>query len=290
MKDTKDILEESSHNYERIEQAIIYLEENYKKQPGLDEIAASVHLSKYHFQRLFKDWAGVTPTQFMRYLTVEYAKQQLRQSRSIFETTLKAGLSSGGRLHDLFISFEAMTPGEYKNQGNRLDILYGVHPSPFGVCLAAITERGICGLRFSTGTDIDQQLRILKNEWPLSNFQADHSRTRPIVERIFSESGMIDGKQTKLLLRGTNFQVQVWKALLAIPPGGMIAYQDIASGISKPSAARAAAGAVARNPVAYLIPCHRVIRKSGRMHRYRWGSARKKAILGWEAGHNTPEA
>ncbi len=274
---------EHSENYKRIESAIAYLGSNFKTQPSLDEIAASVHLSKYHFQRVFKRWAGVSPTQFSHYLTVEYAKKRLRDSQSIFETTLDAGLSSPGRLHDLFITFEAMTPGEYKNYGTGIEIQFGFHPTPFGECMLATTTRGICALHFISDGEKDAIFSNLKQEWPLARFIEDQTTTKPVVQKLFALYQPGIGRDFHLLLKGTNFQVRVWQAILAIPPGAMVAYQDIATQVATPSTARAVANAVARNPIGYLIPCHRVISKAGQIHNYRWGKNRKKAILGWEA-------
>jgi AraC family transcriptional regulator of adaptative response/methylated-DNA-[protein]-cysteine methyltransferase len=270
-------------DYQRVEQAIQYLEDNFRRQPSLDEIAAHVHLSKYHFQRLFKGWAGVSPTQYLHFLTVEYAKEQLAKSHSVYDASLDSGLSGGGRLHDLFVTFEAVTPGEYKQQGEGLDIIYGFHETPFGGCLIATTGRGICALRFVAPDGQEAVLAELRNEWPLAGFEEDAAVTEPLSKRIFSAPNNGHKRPMHLLLKGTNFQVQVWRALLDISPGMMVSYQDVADHIGRPQAVRAAAGAVAKNPIGYLIPCHRVINKNGRIHRYRWGSARKKAMLGWEA-------
>ena len=290
-----DQLTQASQDYKRVAEAIRYLEEHFREQPGLDEIAASVHLSKYHFQRLFKRWAGVSPTQFMHYLTVDYAKERLAASQSVYDTSLDAGLSSAGRLHDLFVTFEAMTPGEYKRLGEGVPIRYGFHDTPFGRCLVAATPKGICALRFvggpesngnldaSAGPTESAALEELIQEWPQATFVEDPELTGPIAERLFAPRPGEEQRPFHLLLKGTNFQVQVWQALLAIPPGGMISYQDVAERIGRPTATRAIASAVAKNPVGYLIPCHRVINKSGRYHGYRWGPTRKKAILGWEA-------
>jgi len=275
---------EQSEDYVRIEQAIRYLESNFQDQPSLDDIAASVHLSKYHFQRLFKRWAGVTPAQFTHYLTVEYAKERLRESRSIFDTTLDAGLSSPSRLHDLFVTFEAMTPGEYKMYGKDLEIFYGFHPTPFGECLLARTQRGICALRFVLPEGREDVISQLKREWPQAVFVEKPTETQFTIERVFAPMQTNEKRDLHLLLKGTNFQIQVWRALLAIPAGAMVSYQDVAGVVSTPTAARAAANAIANNPIGYIIPCHRVISKVGTTHRYRWGATRKKAILGWEAG------
>jgi AraC family transcriptional regulator of adaptative response/methylated-DNA-[protein]-cysteine methyltransferase len=261
----------------------------------LDDIAASVHLSKYHFQRLFKRWAGVSPTQFMHYLTVDYAKERLAASESVYDASLDAGLSGAGRLHDLFITFEAMTPGQYKRSGEGVTIRYGFHDTPFGRCLLAATDKGVCALRFLStsesevidGDPIGSLESVafdeLMAEWPEAVLVEDDQATGRLVARIFTPGGDEDRQPFHLLLKGTNFQVQVWQALLAIPPGNMVSYQDVATHIGRPTASRAIAGAVARNPIGYLIPCHRVINKSGRYHGYRWGANRKKAILGWEA-------
>jgi AraC family transcriptional regulator of adaptative response/methylated-DNA-[protein]-cysteine methyltransferase len=279
----KEAFYRQAEDYQVVEQAIRFLEDRFRQQPGLDEIAASVHLSKYHFQRLFKRWAGISPTQFLHFLTVEYAKERLRESRSVLGATLDAGLSSAGRLHDLFVTHEAVTPGEFRRQGVGLRIAYGFHDTPFGRCLAATTARGICALQFVQQADGAKDLEALARRWPRARLAEDPSDTAPLVERIFSVHGE-PARPFHLLLKGTNFQVKVWQALLAIPPGAMVSYQDVAAYVGQPKASRAVGRAVAENPVAYLIPCHRVITSAGVAHRYRWGTARKKAMLGWEAG------
>jgi AraC family transcriptional regulator of adaptative response/methylated-DNA-[protein]-cysteine methyltransferase len=274
---------QQSSDYQRVADAIHYLEANYRQHPSLDEIAASVHLSKYHFQRLFKRWAGISPTQFMQFLTLEYAKERLQESQSVLDAALDAGLSGPGRLHDLFVTFEAMTPGEYKKRGIGLQIAYGFHDTPFGECLLATTERGICALYFVQENDRSAALEQLTSHWPQASYEEDPSQTQPLIDQIFVPAATDQPRPFHLLLKGTNFQVKVWQALLAIPPGAMASYQDLAASIGKPNGARAVGGALAKNPVAYLIPCHRVISKTGRAHRYRWGTARKQAMLGWEA-------
>lgn len=269
-------------NYRRIEQAISFLESNFQNQPSLDEIASNVGLSKYHFQRLFKSFAGITPTQFMHYLTVEYAKSRLIEASSVFESALDSGLSGGGRLHDMFVSIEAVTPGEYKEQGKGVIIQYGTHSTPFGNVFIAITKRGICSIRFvGTDEDANRVVMEMKSEWPNANFRQDQSATRSIIGSAFGQ----DKKAEKLTLRvkGTNFQIKVWQALLKIPEGYLVSYQDVATHIGKPDATRAVASAIARNPIAYLIPCHRVISKAGKLHQYRWGQTRKKILIGYEA-------
>ncbi len=281
-------LQEQSVDYQRVAQAIQYIDQHFKEQPSLDDIAAAVHLSKYHFQRLFKRWAGVTPNQFLGYLTLEYAKDQLLNANTVLDTALDAGLSGPSRLHDLFINFEAMTPGRYKELGSGLDITYGLHPTPFGPALIARTNRGICALRFITSEDgAGPTLQELKKEWPNARFIADDEQTAPLVHHLFSGSSDDQTRPIYLQVKGTNFQVKVWQALLTIPQGQIVTYQDLANNIGSPTAARAVAGAIGRNPVGYLIPCHRVIAKSGKVHGYRWGTTRKKAILAYEAAHYT---
>jgi AraC family transcriptional regulator of adaptative response/methylated-DNA-[protein]-cysteine methyltransferase len=271
-------------DYQRVEQVIRYLEGRFQEQPSLEEMAEHVHLSPYHFQRLFKRWAGISPTQFMHYLTVAYAKERLREAASVLEATLEAGVSSPGRLHDLFVTHEAVTPGEYKRQGAGLEMAYGVHDTPFGPALLATTQRGINALRFVDENGEEAAVDSLADDWPGARLREDRGETGPLVARIFGGADDAGARPFHLLLRGTNFQVQVWRALLAIPPGAMVSYGAVAGHVGRPTASRAVANAVASNPVAYLIPCHRVIRASGAVHGYRWGPARKRAMLGWEAG------
>ena len=272
-----------SDNYHRIEKAIQFIEENFKSRPDLDQIAASVHVSRYHFDRLFKRWAGVSPIQFLQYLTLDYTKRKLAESKSLLDTSLDAGFSGPGRLHDLFVTFEALSPGEYKKQGAGLDVTYGFSDSPFGECLLAMTGRGICHLGFVENSLRSAALDQLFQKLPNAAFAERFNRINPIVKEIFRLDHPKDAGPFNLHLRGTNFQVNVWKALLQIPEGWVVSYQDIAICLGRPKAFRAVANAVALNPVGYLIPCHRVIAKSGKIHQYHWGSARKKALLGWEA-------
>ena len=274
-----------SDNYRRIEKAIQYIEENFKSRPNLDKIAASVHLSRFHFDRLFKRWAGVSPLQFMQYLTLEFTKDKLAQSRNLLDTALDAGLSGPGRLHDLFVTFEAMTPGEFKNQGAGLDIAYGFSATPFGECLLAKTRRGICHLGFVAAGQHPAALDQLVKKWPRARLIEKNRPIGLLVQDIFDPGRSPDKAPFNLHLKGTNFQVNVWQALLRIPEGWVVSYQDIAVYLGQPKAFRAVANAIAINPVGYLIPCHRVIAKSGNIHRYRWGASRKKALLGWEAAH-----
>jgi AraC family transcriptional regulator of adaptative response/methylated-DNA-[protein]-cysteine methyltransferase len=265
-------------DYERVERALRYLETNFKDQPGLAHVAAAAGLSEGHFQRLFRRWAGVSPKRFLQFVTAEYARERLRARRSVLDAALDAGLSGPGRLHDLTLSVHAMTPGEIGRAGDGLDIRHGVHDSPFGACFVAVTRRGVTAMSFAPGA-FDE----LRARWPAARYVKDAAVARAIVSDVFA------GRPLKRLLHvpGTNFQLRVWQALLEIPSGGMRSYGDIARGLGMPDAARAVGGAVAKNPVAYLIPCHRVIRESGAWDAYRWGPTRKRAMLGWEAALRT---
>jgi AraC family transcriptional regulator of adaptative response/methylated-DNA-[protein]-cysteine methyltransferase len=268
-------LTQLSTDYARIEQAIRFIEDNAYRQPDLNEVAARIGLSEYHFQRLFTRWAGISPKRFLQFLTRENAKTLLARSGNLLDATYAAGLSSPGRLHDLFVQTEAVTPGEYKTKGAGVEISYGFHPSPFGECLLAITGRGICFLAF-VDTDRDSALEQLKQTWANAAFSEDPARTAPFIEKIFNPSS---SAPIPLHLRGTNFQIKVWEALLRLPPGQVTTYQTLADQVGSSRAARAVGNAVARNPLAYLIPCHRVLQKTGEFGNYRYGSARKKAIL-----------
>lgn len=273
--------QQSSLDYERILQAIRFLERNFDKQPTLDEIAKKVHLSQFHFQRLFIRWVGISPKRFLQYLTKEYAKELLQQPTNLLDVTFETGLSSPSRLHDLFVSCEAVTPGEFKNQGEALTIEYGFHPTPFGECLIAVTQRGICGMAFVPDTG-DRELNRIKKKWRRAVFEENMKKTGLLVAHIFSSANG-DTKPLQLFLKGTNFQIKVWEALLKIPSGHVVAYEDIAKHVGKPKAVRAVANAVADNPIPFIIPCHRVIRKLGDFGGYQYGTDRKKALLGWEA-------
>ncbi len=273
-------------DYRRVEQAILFLERNARRQPELKEIAESVHLSEYHFQRLFTRWVGISPKRFLQYLTKEGAKRLLDRSENLLTTAYAVGLSGPGRLHDLFITCEAVTPGEFKTRGAGLEIRYGFHATPFGECLLGVTARGVCHLAFVEQAGREAALEELRRNWNRAALGEDPAATRPFIGRIFSPAGwnQAPGSQDRLpvYLRGTNFQIKVWEALLRIPPGAATTYQDLAIAIGMPNAARAVGHAVGRNPVPVLIPCHRVIHKVGDFGHYRYGSARKKALLGWE--------
>jgi len=274
-----------SADYQRIEQAIRFLEDNARRQPDLTEVAAHVGLSEYHFQRLFTRWAGISPKRFLQFLTKENAKALLSRT-SVLSAAYEAELSGPGRLHDLLVQCEAVTPGEYRMKGAGVDIAYGFHPTPFGECLLALTGRGICFLAFVDGERL-YALEQLRLDWANANLQEDPSRTRLVVQQIFApHSGTSltprEPRAIALHLRGTNFQIKVWEALLRLPPGAATSYEALAEQVGSINAARAVGNAVARNPLAYLIPCHRVLQKAGGFGNYRYGATRKQAILGWE--------
>jgi AraC family transcriptional regulator of adaptative response/methylated-DNA-[protein]-cysteine methyltransferase len=267
-------------NYSRIEEAIGYIRANFKNQPTLDEIAGKVHLSPFHFQRIFTDWAGVSPKKFLQYLSIAHAKKMLAGQATLFDTALDTGLSGASRLHDLFIKIEGMTPGEYKNGGENLSINYSYAESPFGNIMVASTQKGICHIAFAN-TEAEGLIALQKC-FP----NAAYSQVVDMIQQnalyIFKHdwSKLND---IKLHLKGTNFQVKVWETLLRIPVGKLSTYGNIASQLNQPTASRAVGSAVGGNPVAFLIPCHRVIQSSGDFGQYHWGSNRKTAMIGWEA-------
>jgi AraC family transcriptional regulator, regulatory protein of adaptative response / methylated-DNA-[protein]-cysteine methyltransferase len=273
-------------DYARIERAIRFLDENATRQPSLAEVARGVHLSEFHFQRLFRRWAGVSPKRFLQYLTLEHAKRLLGEDRGVLDASYQAGLSGPSRLHDLFVTLEGVTPGDWKRQGAGLRIVCGMHDTPFGPALVAATDRGVCAVRFAAGT-LEEEMEGLRGEWPGAELAADPARTAVIAHQAFAPE---PEATLPLHVRGTNFQLQVWKALLSVPEGEALSYEQLARRIDRPRAVRAVASAVAANPVAYLIPCHRVIRKVGGFGEYRWGAARKRAMLAWESARREPEA
>jgi AraC family transcriptional regulator of adaptative response/methylated-DNA-[protein]-cysteine methyltransferase len=284
MKDFMDLesINQLNHDYQRVEQAIRYVEDHYLEQPSLKEMAQSVDLSEYHFQRLFSRWVGISPKRFMQYLTKEQAKQLLMNSQDILSTTFQSGLSGPGRLHDLFVTCEAVTPGEFKGRGVGVSIRYGFHPTPFGECMIATTRRGVCNLMFLQEGDRSAAITELRDLWPSAEISHDPDQTSTAAEEILNLFQLRSVTPLHLYLRGTNFQIKVWEALLKIPSGSVVSYEDIAVSIGSPASSRAVGNAVAHNPIPVLIPCHRVIRKSGEFGDYRWGSSRKKAMLGWE--------
>lgn len=276
-------------DYDRIADAIEFITRRVDRQPTLNEIAAHVNLSPFHFQRLFCRWAGVTPKRFLQVLTLERAKQLLSESKPLLEVSNSLGLSSGSRLYDHFVQLEAVTPGEYKTGGAGLTIAYAVHDTPFGNAFIAITPRGICNFSFLANTEINGHLTGLHNKWPHAMVREDRQQTLAVIKAMF-DAGKKPDRPVSLHVTGTNFQISVWKALLQIPPATVVSYSQVATAIGHPNSARAVGLAVGANPVAFLIPCHRVIQQSGKLGGYHWGETRKQAIHAWEsARHELPE-
>jgi AraC family transcriptional regulator of adaptative response/methylated-DNA-[protein]-cysteine methyltransferase len=269
------------HDYQRIEQAIRFIRENFREQPDLDEIASQIHLSSFHFQRLFKDWAGVSPKKFLQFTSIEYAKKLLAEQETLATVSFETGLSGTGRLHDLFIQIEGMTPGEFKDGGKNLHIHYSHAETVFGNILIASTLKGICHLSFLTDDAIRPETEILSS-FPAATLEQKTDLYQQEALKMFREDWS-DLNRIKLHLKGTPFQIKVWNALLQIPQGSLKSYLNIAGEIGDPKSARAVGTAIGSNPVAYLIPCHRVITSSGQTGGYRWGIDRKSAIIGWEA-------
>jgi AraC family transcriptional regulator, regulatory protein of adaptative response / methylated-DNA-[protein]-cysteine methyltransferase len=288
-----------SSDYSRVEHAIRFLDEYRERRPSLADIAAEVGLSEFHFQRIFTRWAGISPKRFLQFQTLAHARALLRDSHSVLDATYDAGLSGPARLHDLLVTIDAVTPGEVRRLGAGLTIEFGIHSTPFGDALLGLTARGVCALFFVDAAAGGRAgaVRQLEALWPGALLRANPQATEPVVRRVFARSGngvadtapLGAGAPLPLLVRGTNFQVKVWEALLRVPEGAVVAYEALAGAVGAPGATRAVASAVARNPVAYLIPCHRVIRKTGAVVEYRWGSARKRAMLGWEAGRGADD-
>jgi AraC family transcriptional regulator of adaptative response/methylated-DNA-[protein]-cysteine methyltransferase len=274
-------IETSTYHYERISEAIRFIHANFKRQPSLEEIAAHVHLSPFHFQRIFSEWTGISPKKMLQYISLSHAKSMLvNQQATLFDTALETGLSGSSRLHDLFVSIEGMTPAEYKNAAKALQIDYQFYESPFGLLLIASTSKGICFMAFYNEEIL--ALKDLKSRFPAALFTQKNTQLQAEALAIFSMQSK-PNKQIKLHLKGSNFQLKVWEALLKLPLGKLSSYGQLAATINEPNAARAVGTAIGNNPIAYLIPCHRVIQASGLLGGYRWGLDRKASIIAWEA-------
>lgn len=273
--------DESARHYAAVARAIGYLRANAQRQPPLAEIAAAAGMSEHHLQRVFSAWAGISPKRFLQYLTKEHALAALRASAGVLDAALGAGLSGPGRLHDLTVSCEALTPGEIKSGGAGVELRHGIAATPLGEALFGWTPRGLCHLAFCDG-DESAKIAALQADWPAAHFIHDKAGTAQLAARVFPTAPQAG--RLHLLLRGTNFQVKVWEALLRIPPASLVSYGQLAAALGRPEAPRAVAGAVAANAIGYLIPCHRVIRESGESASYRWGVERKLALRAWEAG------
>ncbi|HTQ66801.1 MAG TPA: methylated-DNA--[protein]-cysteine S-methyltransferase [Puia sp.] len=270
------------HDYYRIAEALEYIKENMQDQPGLDTIAGRIHLSPFHFQRLFTDWAGISPKKFLQYISVEHAKKVLKEKgNSVYDAAYDTGLSGTGRLHDLFVNIEGMTPGEYKNGGKNLSIQYSFHECRFGNYVVASTSVGICNLLFFEKSALTAE-EELKSLWPNAKFFEGENHHHELVGKFFNND-FSNTEKIKLHLKGTQFQIKVWEALLRIPEGYLSSYSTVADEIERPGAQRAVGSAIGSNPVGFIIPCHRVIKSVGGIGEYRWGTARKMAMIGWEA-------
>ncbi len=273
-----------SDDYARVKSAIEFISRNWKQQPSLDDIAAHAGLPGEKLHSLFRRWAGLTPKAFLQALTLDHARNLLRDSASLLDAAYEVGLSGPGRLHDLFVTHEAMTPGDYKNRGAGVKFTYGFHTSPFGEAIIVTTPRGLAGLGFVDDGDRDAALADMVLRWPGANYARDDAATASLAQRAFDSARWRPDSPLRVVLIGTDFEVRVWQTLLRIPLGRATTYSDIASSIGNPKAARAVGAAVGRNPISFVVPCHRVIGRSGALTGYHWGLTRKQAIIGWEAG------
>ncbi len=276
-----------SRDYDQIRRAIAFLSRHWDAQPTLAALAAHLELSPAHAQKLFTRWCGLSPKEFVQAITLDHARGLLNGAASILDAAHEVGLSGGGRLHDLFVDHEAMTPGDYKRRGEGLDIVYGFHACPFGDALLLATDRGVAGLAFvdeDKGQTRAEALADMTRRWPEARYVEDAKRTAPHVQRIFDAAEWRAETPVRLVLIGTDFEVRVWEALLKIPMGRAVSYADIARHLGKPTASRAVGSAVGRNPISFVVPCHRVLRGDGNLGGYHWGLTRKKALIGWETG------
>lgn len=278
------ILSDAARDYELVRRNLDYLREHWREQPSLDLLARQNGLSPAHLQRLFMRWAGLSPKAFVQALTIDHARRLLRESASVLDTSYEVGLSGPGRLHDLFVTLEGMTPGVYKARGRGLTIRYGFHDCPFGKVLLMMADQGICGLAFADEGQEDSSLADMRSRWPEAHYQEDRISTAGPVVRIFSPGQWTQEQPLRITFIGTEFETKVWQTLLKVPMGRATTYSDIAGHIGSPKAARAVGAAVGRNPISFVVPCHRVLGKSGSLCGYHWGLTRKQAILGWEAG------
>jgi AraC family transcriptional regulator of adaptative response/methylated-DNA-[protein]-cysteine methyltransferase len=271
-------------DYDVVRRAIGHIRGHWREQPEIEAIAEAAGVTPTELHHLFRRWAGLTPKAFLQALTLDGARQLLRDSASVLDATYEVGLSGPGRLHDLFVTHEAMSPGEWKTGGEGLTVFFGFHPSPFGSALVMATERGLAGLAFADPGEERAALADMKARWPRAAYVEDSARTAAIARRIFDSSQWQQDKPLRVVLIGTDWEVRVWETLLQIPMGRLTTYSDIAGKIHKPAAARAVGAAVGKNPVSFVVPCHRVVGKSGDLTGYHWGITRKRAMLGWEAG------
>ena len=278
-----DTARDESGDYGIVRQVIEFLTENWREQPSLDAIAAKVSMEPTRLQKVFTRWAGLSPKAFLQAVTLDHARNLLEQSATVLDTAYEVGLSGPGRLHDLFVTHEAVTPGTYRARGEGLVVRYGFHPSPFGRALVMATDRGLAGLAFADGED-SAALADMTRRWPRADYVEDRLGTEPLARRIFDTSQWRSETPLRIVLIGSDFEIRVWETLLTVPFGRATTYLDLARRIDRPNAARAVGAAVGRNPVSFVVPCHRVLGRSGSLTGYHWGLTRKRAILGWEAG------
>jgi AraC family transcriptional regulator of adaptative response/methylated-DNA-[protein]-cysteine methyltransferase len=271
-------------DYDLVRHMLAFISENWREQPSLETLAGQAGMSPEHLQRLFTRWAGLSPKAFLQAVTLDHARDLLRDSNSILDVSYELGLSGPGRLHDLFVTHEGMSPGVYKARGRGLDIAYAFHDCPFGRALIMITSEGLAGLAFADADDEAAALADMKSRWPAAHYREDRVATAPYARRIFDEKHWRPDQPLRVVFIGTDFEIRVWETLLRIPAGKATTYSDIAAHLGKPQAARAVGTAVGKNPISFVVPCHRVLGKSGGLCGYHWGLTRKRAILGWEAG------
>jgi AraC family transcriptional regulator of adaptative response/methylated-DNA-[protein]-cysteine methyltransferase len=279
-----DLAESPTADYERVRRIIAYISERWREQPSLEDMAAHVGLSTTHVHHLFRRWCGLTPKAFLQAITLDNAKALLASSASVLDATYELGLSGPGRLHDLFVTHEAMTPGDYKAGGAGLDMRFGFHPSPFGEAILVATERGLAGLGFVDDGNRQAALDDMRRRWPQATYVEDAAATAPLARRIFDPACWQAEQPLRVVMIGTDFEVRVWQTLLQIPLGRATTYSAIANRIGRPTASRAVGAAIGKNPISFVVPCHRVLGRSGALTGYHWGITRKQAILGWEAG------
>ena len=274
-------------NYYRIEKAIGYLTDNFKEQPDLDEIARKVNMSPFHFQRIFTDWVGISPKKFIQYLTLEYLRNKISETENMMDAADLAGLSSQSRVHDLFISIEGVSPQQYKTSGKGLEIFYGYHASPFGLCFIAVSQKGICTLKFIDEEKSRNEFELFSQQWQFASLVHKPDYTQQYIRKIFQPDNT-NPEKLNLLTQGTDFQIKVWEALLKIPFGAVSSFQQIAQIIEQPNAIRSVGSAIGKNSILYLIPCHRIISKNGTMGNYHYGKVRKQTMIGWEMSKAQP--
>lgn len=273
-----------SRDYELVRRSLAFLTENWRDQPSLEDLAEKSGVSPHHLQRLFTRWAGLSPKAFLQAITIDHAREMLRSSASILDTAYEVGLSGPGRLHDLFVTHEGMSPGIYKSKGKGLTIRYGFHECPFGLALVMVTDMGLCGLAFADQGGERASLADMMSRWPEADYVEDRAASAPYAQRIFDTGNWNPNQPLRVIFIGSDFEIRVWETLLRIPLGKASTYSDIATHVGKPTAARAVGTAVGKNPISFVVPCHRVLGKSGGLCGYHWGLTRKRAILGWEAG------